>query len=136
MNKKHSLLPFSKHWLFILPLIVLIAVWAIIPAIRAFTLIINPVGRSAPHNPVHLSLLRRYILRHLMAFTSLAGWQSLHPSHLPSSWCTASKALVWRCCPGHCSFIVLITMSCYMIVEGAAKARDRALRWEHASRTT
>ena len=48
MKKKHSLLPFSKRWLFIIPLIVLVAVWAIIPAIRAFTLIINPLAVLLP----------------------------------------------------------------------------------------
>jgi predicted alpha/beta-fold hydrolase len=50
MKQKHFLFPYSKRWFLITALMILVALWAAIPAIRAFTLVANPFGRSTPHN--------------------------------------------------------------------------------------
>jgi predicted alpha/beta-fold hydrolase len=50
MKQKRFLLPSSKRWFLSTSLVVLVAIWAVIPAIRAFTLVANPFGRSAPHH--------------------------------------------------------------------------------------
>src|SRR5690348_15942651 len=50
MKLKRFLLPCSKRCLFIPSLFVLVAFWAVILGIRAFILVVNPLGRSAPLN--------------------------------------------------------------------------------------
>lgn len=50
MKQKRLLLPCSKRWFLITPLIILVAIWALIPVIRAFTLVANPFDRSVPQN--------------------------------------------------------------------------------------
>ncbi|HEY7417169.1 MAG TPA: alpha/beta fold hydrolase [Ktedonobacteraceae bacterium] len=50
MSDKRLKKPFSKRWLLLIPLL-LILIWTLLPAVRALTLVANVSHRSAPHNP-------------------------------------------------------------------------------------
>lgn len=84
MNKKHFHWPFSKRWLFIIPLIILIAIWAIIPAVRAFTLVANMGPLRVAPRVWHADVPVQEV--HFMASDGvhLAGWLSIASPQSPT----------------------------------------------------
>lgn len=83
MNHKRFLALFSKRRLFIIPLVVLVVIWAIIPALRALILVANPSDRSAPHNP-YPDLPVQEIHFTALDGIHLAGWLAIASRQAPT----------------------------------------------------